>query len=508
MPLLRGSNHNQQTLKMNISKEHKVIWRFALILLLAVGVFTSCEQSTGPGDDNGPNPDTSPTAPSITSFSASDELVPAGETVTLSWEVSGDSPMTLTLEPEGTDVSGETSAEVTPEEETTYRLVAENEGGNDEAEVTVSVIADGETAAEISITGLPGSVQANVAVTDHNTLMQWVTVAGALTGLAPSTYTVAAGVVHTSSTTYLPDDNIQTISLGADEIVNIQVNYSEASGSLYETDPDVGACDEGSLTQQAKERGLMSLNFIRTLTGLPPVGYDTGSDTMVQKASLMFASNTAIDHTPPESWHCYSDEGAEGAEKSNIGITAQNSSIGSVPEDFVTLWADDVNVPSLGHRRWLIDPFLPNVAVGLVEGTPQTGEYSHTAGAAIRVVPDQDADISGLPLSFVAYPRGDFPTRLFTNDWFLSFSVLADPGARFNNQMQIDYSQTTISVEDENGSALSVTDVSSGHTPSGLPNQLKWKVSELEDNVKYTVTITGVIVNGESKDYSYTVNLK
>lgn len=480
----------------------KLFAAFGLIVL----IFVSCETSTGPGDDS--EADADPESPEITSFSASDELVPAGETVTLSWEVSGDEPITLILEPEGTDVTGETSIEITPDEETTYRLLAENESGNDEAEVTVGVIEAGETALKVIVVGVPDGAEANVAVTDHNNLMQWVPAGGVLTDLSPATYTVSASGVHASGTTYLPDEGIQTVSVDEGEIVNVQVNYSEATGSLYATDPDVGGCAEGELTAQAKERGRMSLNFVRVLVGLPPVAYDSGSDAMVQKASLMFAANNAIDHTPPESWHCYSDEGAEGAEKSNIGITAQNSSIGSVPGDFITLWADDVNVPSLGHRRWLIDPFLPDIAVGLVEGTPQTGEYSHAAGAAIRVVPDQDADISGLPLSFVAYPRGDFPTRLFTNDWFMSFSVLSDPGARFNNQTQIDYSETTISVEDENGSALAVTDVSSDHTPSGLPNQLKWKVPELEDNVQYTITITGVTVNGVSEDFNYKINLK
>ncbi len=65
-----------------------------------------------------------------------------------------------------------------------------------------------------------------------------------------------------------------------------------------------------------------------------------------------------------------------------------------------------------------------------------------------------------------------------------------------------------IRVENESGSDLSVTEVDVAYTNYGLPNQLKWKVPGMEDNVEYTVTITGVTVNGESKDYSYTVNLK
>ncbi len=495
--------------KMQNAKEPKIIntsvWRCVLILLLIAGLFTSCELSTGLDDDNGLDSDSTMAAAEITSFTASDDQVSAGETVTLSWEVAGDNPITLTLEPGDIDLSGETSTEVTPEEETTYRLTAENEAGSDEAEVTVDVTTESGTTSGISITGLPDEAAANIAITDHNSVMQWVTDSRALSGLAPATYTVAAGVVQASGTSYLPDEDVQTITFGEGENVDIQVNYSEASGNLFETEPDVGACNEGALTTQAKERGLMSLNFIRALAGLPPVSYDSGDDEIVQKASLMFAANVEIDHTPPESWHCYSDEGADGAGQSNIAVGS-----GSVlPEDFITLWADDKGVPNLGHRRWLLDPFLPDVALGLVEGTPQTGDFSQATGSAIRVISGQDADISEISLPFVAYPRGEFPTRLLSKNWFMSFSVLADHDEKFNNSSsQIDFSGVEISVENESGSDLSVTEVNAAYTNYGLPNQLKWKVPGMEDNVEYTVTITGVIVNGESKDYSYTVNLK
>jgi len=492
----------------NSKQQYLNLWYFILALLLIAGLLASCESLTGSKDDSDPDPDPDTNAARINSFSASDDLVPSGETVTLSWEVSGDAPVTLTLEPGGTDVSGQTETTVTPTETTTYRLIAENESGSDEAELTIDVIADGETAMEVTITGLPAGMDANIAVTDHESFMNWVTANEALTMLAPGTYTVAAAGVRVSGTTYLPNQDIQSVTVSDGQYVNLQVQYSEASGGIFATSPDVEACSEGTLTNQTRERGRMSLNFIRALVGLPAVDYDAGSDAMVQLASLMFAANSAISHDPPTNWHCYTQEGAEGAMLSNIGITAQNSDIGAVPEDFVVLWADDEGVPSLGHRRWLIDPFLPDIAVGLVEGTPKTGQFSHAAGAALRVVPNQDADISGLALPFVAYPRGEFPTVLFTNDWYLSFSVLADPNARSGNHTQVDYSSATVSVEDENGNALTVSNVASDHVTSGLPNQLKWKVNGLNDNQQYTVTISGVMVNGTAENYSYNVHLK
>lgn len=228
---------------MKKSTEHISLWRYALLLLFVPGMFASCkDNSTGPGGNPGPGPDPDPVPASITAFSTSDELISAGETITLTWDVSGDAPITLTFEPGGTDVSGETSAEVTPDEETTYRLMAENEGGNDEAEVTVEMIAAGETAIEVDITGLPAGTVANVAITDHHTVMQWVKADRALTGLSAATYTVAASGVSVSGSTYLPDEDLQTLAVANDEIVSVQIVYNKVSGSIYATNPDVQAC--------------------------------------------------------------------------------------------------------------------------------------------------------------------------------------------------------------------------------------------------------------------------
>ncbi|WP_041658097.1 CAP domain-containing protein [Marinithermus hydrothermalis] len=292
---------------------------------------------------------------------------------------------------------------------------------------------------------------------------------------------------------------------------NLTVQYAPASSGLYATPPDVPNCLEGSLTDEAKQRALYTLNFIRALVGLPPVGYDPASDPMVQKASLMFAANNAIDHFPPTSWACYTAEGAEGAKKSNLAIKSSSAPITPLPGEFIVLWADDVNVSKLGHRRWLVDPFLKHVAFGLVDGSPLVGGAAFSVGSAIRVIYAEEADISNLALPFVAYPRGEFPTALLTNDWFFSFGVLADPSGRFNNG-DVDYSQAQIRVTDPSGAALSVTEVSfTDPNPTsvmGLPNHLQWKVPGLQDGVTYTVTITNVRVNGTPQDFSYTVHLR
>ncbi|AEB12950.1 hypothetical protein [Marinithermus hydrothermalis] len=142
----------------------------------------------------------SPTAPRITRFDATPGAIAPGGSSTLNWSVEGTAPITLTLEPGLGDVTGTTSAVVTPNQTTTYTLTATNAQGSAQAQVTVTV---GETALNLSIAGLPAGLEAYVAVTNHANYIRWVRATQSLTGLAPGTYTVAAATVTNSGTTSL-----------------------------------------------------------------------------------------------------------------------------------------------------------------------------------------------------------------------------------------------------------------------------------------------------------------
>ncbi|MDZ7706953.1 MAG: CAP domain-containing protein [Trueperaceae bacterium] len=472
--------------------------RLPIVAVLLTALLISCDLLGGGASQ----------AVRIESFTAAPDVVASGDSVTLSWSVTSTASFTLSLLPMGTDVTGQTSATVSPTRTTTYELVAAHDSGEVRAEVTVSVLQPGTGALRVEIPGLPAGSDAQVAVSDHAGVTRWVRSADTLVDLPVGTYTVAAAGVDASGAVYLPDPFLQLVTLADRAVTEGVVGYAAQTTPLFAVPPDVGSCDEGELAAQAKEWALAEVNFLRVLAGLPPVVYDDAAQTEVQQASLMFAANAQTSHSPPPEWHCFSAAGADGAASSNNGITARNAPIDAVPEDFIALWADDRDVPGLGHRRWLLDPFLARTAFGLVEGTPRTGGFSHAVGAALAVTGGGDADIGGLELPFVAYPRGDFPTELFSNDGFLSFSVLADPSARFGNDDEVDYSAATVRVRDAAGTNLSVSGVSTDHSAQGLPNQLQWKVTGLQDGEEYTVEIDGVVVNGASETFRYPVRLR
>ncbi|MBN1691401.1 MAG: hypothetical protein JW901_10285 [Dehalococcoidia bacterium] len=88
--------------------------------------------------------------PVINKFSASQGSVPAGQSVTLSWDVSDATRVTLQPEIGTVDSSGTRS--VTPSVSTTYKLMASNDAGASSREVTVNVGAAVTGAADLVIT--------------------------------------------------------------------------------------------------------------------------------------------------------------------------------------------------------------------------------------------------------------------------------------------------------------------------------------------------------------------
>ncbi len=75
--------------------------------------------------------------PTIASFTADPDQIGPGDSSTLTWSVSG--AASLTLFPDGVDVTGRTSWTVEPSVSTTYRLVATNGVGERRASTTVTV---------------------------------------------------------------------------------------------------------------------------------------------------------------------------------------------------------------------------------------------------------------------------------------------------------------------------------------------------------------------------------
>lgn len=279
-------------------------------------------------------------------------------------------------------------------------------------------------------------------------------------------------------------------------------------GCIYSSSPGIQSCEQGTLTPGHKQLAVDELNSFRQFHGLPPVAYDEAASAEVQSCALMLAANGQLSHDPPSDWLCFNGDGAAACSKSNLYYKSSTGSFSTPPPSLsLEAYLLDEGVETLGHRRHILNPFLVRISFGAVDGlTSGDPDYPYWYASALKVIYEDKGDIEGLGIRYVAYPQGDYPSRLFLKNWYLSFSAVVDEVSFWNN-MEVDYSHATIQVRDSQDSLLPVSSISWNNDGKGLPNHLQWKVAGLVEGEQYSVKITGVKSGEETRDYDYQFRL-
>jgi uncharacterized protein YkwD len=288
-------------------------------------------------------------------------------------------------------------------------------------------------------------------------------------------------------------------------------DFTTAASALYTALPDTSICRAGTLTAAEKSSALATVNAIRAAHGLASVTYDSAGDDAVMQAALMSAVNGQLDHAPPTTWGCYSASGDSGAQTSNLYLGGPSAFLTLAPSASILAgWLADVgSEATLGHRRWMLDPFLKQIAFGRVDVQATTGVK--TTASALKVIYSADATGTVTP-DYVAYPVGDYKKAYFqgtgTTDPIQSFTAIADKSSRSaNGQSKVDYGVATVSVVPRGGAALAVTAVSPDYVGYGVPNLLRFRAGGIVAGVVHDVTIANVRVNGVLRSYSYSFRL-
>ncbi|MBW6531099.1 CAP domain-containing protein [Sphingomonas sp. RRHST34] len=286
-------------------------------------------------------------------------------------------------------------------------------------------------------------------------------------------------------------------------------SWAARAAALFTSQPDVANCRPGMLADSVRADVLARLNAIRALHRLPAVTYSSADDEQATQAALMMAANGQLTHTPPADWKCYTDTGSTGAGTSNLYGGLISPYLAYYTEDmYLGGWLTETTnlvANNVGHRRWMLDPFLGKISYGRVAQVLADG--SRTDAAAMKVVSFSGGVTvpGGLP-PYVAYPYGDYPARYFDPAALLSFSVIADATRRGGANAQVDYSRATVRVSNGD-TALTVSNISFDNTGYGVPNNIQFAVAGLANGVTYTVTIDGVSVRGQAQSYSYTFRI-
>lgn len=234
-----------------------------------------------------------------------------------------------------------------------------------------------------------------------------------------------------------------------------------------------GSCALGSVSAEAIDDALRRLNFFRWLVGVAPVTVDAAHSTLAQYSAVITDANQArilqqrqSPHHPAPSWTCYTPQGAQGSEESNIALGSPS------PADSVEGYVTDDGVPSLGHRRWSLYPALDRVGFGHVRRVN-----------AMLVTGTQQV----VPPAFVAYPSpGPFPRERMPAEWSIFFPSAS--GA------------ISVAVTSPSGASIAV-DVSPLTEPMAWPGiKIKPRAS-VAANTEYTVRAT---VGTQIFSYSFT----
>ncbi len=272
--------------------------------------------------------------------------------------------------------------------------------------------------------------------------------------------------------------------------------YSNIDSVQWKGDSEQCICGDliGDIYEKAEKR----INFFRLMNGLEEVRIKPHLNSKAQKAICLLKANNLLTHYPDTNMHCFSEDALRACTKSCLG----HSDYKNFPETaFITEFIHEYGDKNYfaGHRRWLLYSRLREFGFGATDNTMAL----HTADGVTREKIN--------PVEFIAYPwNGYVPYNLIYPKW--SFS-LAD-------NKKVDFSKAVVSMQTEEGKEIQVEILP--EFKNFLDPTLVWVAKGLfsEQEIKYSlnniykrnylnrkiwVEVKGVLVDGELKDYKYSV---
>ncbi len=256
----------------------------------------------------------------------------------------------------------------------------------------------------------------------------------------------------------------------------------------YTGDPD--GCSAGTTSQAFRDSVVQRVNWYRRIAGVEANTTErTEYSAAAQQAAKMMAAQGDLSHHPGEDWACYTPLGAEAAAKSNLGL-------GSSGREAITQYMEDsgTNNAKVGHRRWILSPFLREI------GTGDDNSHGNTANA-LYVFQDSYDDRSAVRerRGFVSWPpAGYIPTPIVWPRW--SFSLT-----------DADFSSAEVAVSDDSGPLQVEITARESHLYSYPVSAIVWTVHHNQPSALetvgdpcYRITISGVAVAGVAQPpYEY-----
>ena len=138
--------------------------------------------------------------------------------------------------------------------------------------------------------------------------------------------------------------------------------HAASDGVPIDWSGNYASCVPGTNSDAYLQAVLRRENYFRAMAGVPAlITFSNEYTRKAQLGALMMGANDDIDYFPPPSWFCYTADGAEAAENSNLSIgNAGPDSVSSLMRD------NGNNNAAGGHRRWMLYPQTQKMGSGSV----------------------------------------------------------------------------------------------------------------------------------------------
>jgi len=197
------------------------------------------------------------------------------------------------------------------------------------------------------------------------------------------------------------------------------LNLSPVANKFEQIPSVTSPYSAGKLSDSFISTGIDYINFIRYICGLQEVSIDASKADLAQHGAVLMAASE-FSHYPSQPSDMDSNFYNLGLNATSSSNIAWSSSAYNNLYQYVQMWLDDEdssNIDRVGHRRWLINPYMKYTAFG----------YATKGGAGFSNVLSFDESNKNIDYyDFLAYPtKGNFPNNIIDNTipWSVSLNT-------------------------------------------------------------------------------------
>ncbi len=186
----------------------------------------------------------------------------------------------------------------------------------------------------------------------------------------------------------------------------------------------------GRISDTTRTSALNMLNTVRYIAGLnADVTSDDEYEKLAQAATLADAAFGMLSHYPEKvddmDQDLY-DLGAKGARSCNLGWSYSSS--GPDPTLNNTIlhgWtgdSDSSNIDVVGHRRWVLSPWMSKTGFGVTIGPYKPADYDESVYTAMYAFDTDDKRFEDVKELLVAWPAQNTPVEYFSEEWYVNYA--------------------------------------------------------------------------------------